>query len=249
MKNRTGKAITAYHTSDKRELFKKSIIRELPERMKKSLTEEFLDDMFNIQEDGLFLDALRENFLTYTNILIAGKYSLEEYSNAIRFITHKLMGYSDVDSYIKTFPERYERICSANEELSEKEIRGKVSSYASMFKSSKIVTGILEQTIIPSWILYAPVYNKAIEELVKVVSTARSEIAKVNACGLLLQHTKPPEVKKLQLDIGVQTSNSIEQLKQTVSEFAKMQLEQIKAGTSVKEIAEKEIVEIMAEEV
>ena len=118
-----------------------------------------------------------------------------------------------------------------------------MTAYSNQYKSSKLVTAIYEQTLVPSYILNAPLHQKALNELSKIMVSSRSDIARVNAANSILQHTKAPEEAKLKIDIGVDNTDAIAELRKATEELSMAQLNSIKAGQAVKEIAESTIID------
>lgn len=218
--------------------FSKEVLQKvLPKKHSSMITDEIVDFLNKAETNPSTVDEFRENFMTYSKVLSEGKYSLEEYVNAVKFVTNKMLGYTDIDSYALVFPDRYERVMEDNNNN-----RDVVSVYASRYKKTKLVTQILEQTIVPSYIYNAPYFQEAILEAVKIMQTSKSDIARVNACSIVLTHTKPPEEQKLQLEIGVKENNEVADLMSSMKELANTQLEMLKQGATVKQISSTEVV-------
>ena len=218
--------------------FSKEVLQKvLPKKHSSAITDDVVEFLNNAETNPNTIDEFRENFMTYSKVLSEGKYSLAEYVNAVKFVTNKMLGYTDIDSYALVFPERYERIMEDNNNN-----RDIVSVYASRYKKTKLVTQIFEQTILPSYIYNAPYFQEAILEAVKIMQTSKSDIARVNACSIVLTHTKPPEDQKLQLEIGVKENNEVADLMSSMKDLANTQLEMLKQGATIKQISSTEVV-------
>lgn len=220
----------------------------VPKAQRSMITQEFVDKLNNIQIDGSELEAFKENFVSYLSVLKDGKYKMDDYINAVRFVTSKLLGNSDIDAYIATFPDRYDRLA---EEYKEKGLEFKkdcAAPYASMYKKNKLVMAIYEQTIIPSHVLNAPMFQETLETLVTILKNSRSDMARVSAANAILQHTKQPETKNIKLDLGIETGNMIEDLRKATEQLSLAQQNSIQNGISVKEIAESNIIEATIDE-
>lgn len=218
--------------------FTLDVVRKaLPDKYKRSLTDESVDTINTLLADPNLHEAYRENFLTYTSVLTDGRYKVEDYLNAVRYCTHKLMGHSNMDSFVKAFPDRYQTML--NKGMSAKEM----SAHVSMYNKNKLVNAIMEQSAIPSWIINQDLYQKAINTQADLMMNAHSEKVRSDAANSLLIHLKPPEVKKVELDIGVKKNDDIEQLRLLTAELAAQQQRLIQAGvTTAKEVAQVKIV-------
>lgn len=211
--------------------------KALPDKYKRSLTDESLNTINTLLADPELHESYRDNFLAYSSVLTDGRYKIEDYLNAVRYCTQKLMGNSNIDSFIKAFPDRYQAMLAKG--ISSKEM----SAHVAMYNKNKLVNAIMEQSAIPSWIINQDLYQKAINVQADLMMNAHSEKVRSDAANSLLIHLKPPEVKKVELDIGVKKNDDIEQLRILTSELAAQQQRLIKAGvTTAKDVAQVKIV-------
>lgn len=214
----------------------------VPKNQKSMITQDLVDKVNEWDKDPLLVDSYRENVYGYIGVLKEGKYKIEDYMNAVRFVSYKLLGHSDIDAYAITFPERYKRL------IDEGLKRPQMSPYSVAYKKNKLVNAVFEQTIVPSHVLNAPMYQDALNELAHIMVHGKSEMARVTAAGHILTNTKAPEVTKIQLDIGVNNSDAIGELRKATEELAIEQERSIKAGLSVKYIAESKIIDVEVED-
>jgi len=224
------------------ELTKEIVTKVLPKDKKKLVTDNVIQFLNKAETNETVVNEFRENFLTYSKILQSSRYSLEEYVNAVRFVTYKMLGYSDIDSYAMVFPERYNRLIEKfNGETD------RINAYSSRFKSTKLVTQIMEQTLVPSYIYNAPLFQEALLELSRIMVSSKSDIARVNAASNILQYTKAPEEKNINLEIGYKENDTIRELKSTMEQLATMQKKQLEKGMELESIAEADIVDVKEE--
>ena len=190
-------------------------------------------------------ENIRDNFITYVDVLQEGKYKLEDYLNAIKYVSFKLMNKTNRDAYRLTFPDRFKRMKESGN--AEKDIDSVISAY----NRNKLVNKIYEKTIIPSWILNQDAYQEAINTQVRLMRTASSERVQAMAADSILNHLKRPEnITQAQLNINVGTGSFIDELQKNLVNLAQSQKELIKSGVSTKEIAEQRIiVDVEPEEV
>lgn len=209
----------------------------LPDKYKRGLNDQSIIHINQVLSDPDLHEAYRENFLTYTSVMADGRYKMDDYLNAVKYCTHKLMGHSNMDSFVKAFPDRYQAMLT--KQLSAKEM----AAHVAMYNKNKLVNAIMEQSAIPSWIINQDLYQKAINTQADLMLNAHSEKVRSDAANSLLVHLKPPEVKKVELDIGLKKNDDIEQLRVITAELAAQQKRLIEAGvTSAKEVAQTKLI-------
>lgn len=216
----------------------------LPTKYHSNLTPDTIDSINEILDDPEMLQTYRDNFISYTSILQNGKYKLIDYTNAIKYCSFKMAGLNNKDAYIKTFPDRYKQH-KANG-VAEKTI----DSYICAYNKNKLVTTILEQAYVPVWLINQDAVQKAINTLVGLVTTSNSEKIKMESSIGLLNHLKPPENKKIQLDIGMDgASSTIAEMRQAMKDLVSVQAQQLSNGNiNAKHVIEGNIIEHKADE-
>lgn len=216
------------------------VARALPANLKGSVTQGLVDNLNNIAVDPEIAEAIQENFLSYTKVLSEGRFKAEDYLNAVKFVSFKLMGYNNKEAYCRTFPQRHAALVAAGSD--EKTI----SAHVSMYSKGKLVNLILEQTLVPSWVLNQDKYQKAINRLASLMVTAKSEMVQVTAANALATHlTKPKEAGPL-VNINLNEQSGMNELKDTLAKLAQKQRELIERGVPTKEIAAQALVEAEA---
>ena len=219
-----------------------SVRKLVPKSQRTLITQEFLDKLEASVNDNLVAEQFKENFVTYLNVLSKGKYKMEDYINAVKYVSFKLLGYSNIDAYTATFPERYERLKT--------EGQTQIEAFVSMYNKNKLVMQIYEQTIVPSYVLNAPMHQQALNTLAAmIIDDDVRGMTKVKACEAILQYTKQPDVVKGELTIGIEQSDTINDLREITENLAdtyRMMLE--KKGMRLKDVAEADIIDITPEE-
>lgn len=203
----------------------------LPRNLQGYASQDFADQVNQVVKDPIVCEQIRDNFLSYSKVLGDGKFKTEDYLNAVVYVTHKLMGYNNQDSYIRAFPDRYQILAARG--VSAKDLSAYVSAYA----KNKLVNLILEQSLIPSWLLNRDTYQKAINCQLDLMTNANSEKVRAEAANSILTHLKQPEVKKIELDIGVRETSGMDDLRATMADLARQQLKLIDMGQSARSIA------------
>lgn len=217
--------------------------KALPVKYRNKINDELLEQIDNTLSDPDLYETFRENFLGYLDVLNDGRYKISDYMNAVKYCTHKLMGNSNIDSFVKTFPDRYQVMI--NKGYTSKEI----SSHVSIYNKSQLVNKIMEQSMIPSWVINQDLYQKAINVQADLMMNANSEKVRSDAANSLLIHLKPPEVKKVELDVGLKQTSEITELKTVLAELAGQQQRMIKAGVSTaSDVAEQKLIRVIEHE-
>ena len=209
----------------------------MPGRLRGAITQELVDKINTISTDPILTDEIKKNFIGYTGILQDGKYKTEDYLNAVVYISYKLMGYSNIDSYIKTFPQRYQVLVSKG--LPQKDI----AAYVTAYNRGKLVNKILEQTLVPTWVLNQDVYQKAINTQAALLNS-KNEKVRFMAADSILTHLAKPEKAGPLVNIEMNQNTGIEDLRETLVKLAEVQQNLIKQGKATTEqIAEQKIIE------
>ena len=211
--------------------------KSLPSKYKRNVNDDLLEHINTILDHPELYDDYRNNFLTYISVIQDGKYKLDDYLNAIKYCTHKLMGESNMDSFVKTFPNRYQSMIANGYTAKE------MSAHVAMYNKNKLVNTILEQSMIPTWVLNQDLYQKAINVQADLMLNAMSEKVRSDAANSLLVHLKPPEVKKVELDVGIKQNDEMEALRNITAELAAQQRRMIEAGViTAKQNAETKLI-------
>ena len=210
----------------------------VPKNQRTMITQEFLDKIEASVQDSLIAEQFKENFITYLNVLSKGKYKMDDYISAIKYVSYKLLGYTNIDAYAATFPERYNRL--------KQEGQQKIDAFVAMYNKGKLVMQIYEQTIVPTYVLNAPLHQEALNELAKMIKDPSVRgMTKVKACEAILQHTKQPDIVKGELTIGIEQQDTISELRDVVEQLAEVnRLSIAKNIKSIKEVAEAKIIDI-----
>ena len=196
----------------------------LPPQVKKSVDQDLVDHINKLITDPEEREQFRDNLLSYANVMKDGKFKMESYINAVRYVGFKLRGDSNIDAYVKTFPDKYQRFI--NQGVSSKDI----ASYVTAYNKSKLVNLIYEQTLVPSYVLNQDLYQKALNVQAELMMTASSEKVRTEAANSLLNHLKMPETKKVELDIGLKEDKTIDALRASTMELVAQQRKMIEAG-------------------
>lgn len=209
----------------------------LPDKMKKNVSQALVDQVNQALSSPEEMEYYRNNLLGYTSVLSEGKFKLTDYVNAVRYVGFKVMGLTNIDSYTKTFPDKIARFNQQG--VSAKD----VSAYVSAYNKSKLVNLVYGQAIIPLHVFNQDLAQKAVMVLAELMQTANSEKVRSDSANALLNHIKPPEVKKVELDVGFKEDDSLKALKEKLAQLAEYHQQGIANGTqTVLQVAESVLV-------
>lgn len=182
----------------------------------------------------------KDNIIGYMSILNDpnSRFKVTDYLNAVKYVTHKLSGISNKDAYTKTFPDRVARIY--REGGSDKDL----NAYVAMYTKSKLVVKMLEQSLVPTYVLNADLYQEGLNTLATLMRDAKSEKVRADAANSLVNALKRPENAKLEIDIGIKQDSSINDLREAAKELARKQREELISGSiDAKEVAEAKLIQ------
>lgn len=196
----------------------------LPDKMKRSVNQELIDQVNLTLSDPELYVAYRDNLVSYTGVMADGKFRMEQYIAAVKYVSHKLMGCSNIEAYTKTFPDKYAGF------VAQGVVPKDIASYVTAYNKTKLVNLIYEQTLIPSYVLNQDLYQKALNVQAELMIGSKSDKVRCDAANSLLQHLKMPETQKVQLEIGVKEDGSIAALRAATLELAKTQRLMMESG-------------------
>lgn len=224
-------------------LTREMIERALPANLKNAATQQFTDQINNIVVDPIIAEEVRSNFISYSGVLKDGKFKTEDYLHAVAYVSFKLRGDSNQDAYFKTFPSRYQALLAKGTTTKD------ISAYVAAYARGKLPNMILEQTLVPSWVLNQELYQKALTVQADLMMTAFSEKVRSDAANSILTHlTKPKEVGPL-VAIDMRETSGITELKGMLTQLAQRQRQAIQDGASTKDIAAQRIIDVDVEAV
>lgn len=223
---------------------KEILARALPPNLKGAATDALVVAINQISADPIIAESIRENFLSYSAVLRDGKFKTEDYLNAVAYCSYKLMGDSNQDAYFKTFPQRYAALVAAGRTPKE------ISSYVASYNKGQLVNKIMEQALVPSWVLNAHMFQAALNTQFKLMNDEDvSPKVRSDAANSLLTHlAKPKEVGPL-INIEMGENSGMTELKETLAKMAEQQRELIASGVTTQAIASQTIIEVKAKEV
>ena len=218
-------------------LTKELVERAVPATLKSSITQELVDRVNASVADPIVAEQIRENFIHYVSVLKEGKFKTEDYLSAVMYVSFKLMGDSNGDAYMKTFPERYQDLLARG--VSPKDRAAYVAAYA----RGKLVNLVLEQSMVPTYVLNQHMFQEALNTQFDLMQNAQSEKVRTEAANSILTHLKRPEVAKSQIDINLKDSSGMTEMKEAMRKLAMQQQQAIGQGHTARDIAAEPIID------
>lgn len=213
------------------------IVQALPANLRTAVTPQFVQTVNNVTTDPMIAEQVRENFISYSRVMAMGKFKVQDYLNAVTYVSYKLMGDTNQDAYCKTFPQRHADLVAKGATTKV------ISSYVSAYNSNQLVNLIYEQSMIPAWVMNQDIHQKAINHLATLMVGAASEKVQCDAAGLLLAHLGKPKETNFQLNIGLTENSGMTEMRQQIAQMAEMQQSFIEAGVGIRQITETKLIE------
>ena len=217
-------------------LTQQEVVKALPANLKSCVTQSLVDNINNISADPLVAEQIRNNYISYTAVLKDGKFKTEDYLSAVAYVSFKLMGYTNQESYYRTFPARHQALLAKG--TSSKDIAAYVSAYA----RGKLVNLILEQSLVPTWVVNQDLYQKALNVQADLMQNAASEKVRSDAANSILTHLTNPTDTNFQINMDMRESSGMNEMRDALAKMAQQQQELISQGVSTREIAGQRIV-------
>lgn len=220
-----------------------AVKKQLPKSHRTLITQEFLDKIEASIADSEIADQFKENFISYISVLSKGKYKMEDYIAAVKYVSYKLLGYTNKKAYAATFPDRYQKLIDSNQINPD--------AYVTAYNRNKLVMLIYEQTMVPTYVLNAPLHQEALNELANIIRDPDTRgMTKVKACEAILAYTKPPEIVKGEITIGIDQQDTISDLREVTEQLAVVHRKLLERNAkSLKDIAEADIIEVSCKEI
>ena len=209
----------------------------LPKQVRGKVSEDLVNVINSLVQDPEMQEIYKENILSYTNVLSMGKFKLSNYLDAVRYVSFKLMGETNIKSYTKTFPAKYANWKQKG--VSDADI----AKYVHIYNKGQLVNLIWEQSMVPFHVLNQSARQEALNIQLELARTANSEKVRSDAANSILTHLKPPETAKIELDVGVKETSALASLREVSAQMAIQQKQMMEAGgMTAKEVAHQSIV-------
>ena len=200
----------------------KEVQDSLPNGQKGVITQDMVDQLNALSKDPEEARYIRENFISFSQVLAEGRFKLGDYVRAVMYVSHKVMGKSNLNAYKATFPERYQQMVADGKETKD------IASFVAAYNKGKLVNMVYERAMIPTWVLNQDMFQSALNVQYTIMNdTNVSDKVRVEAANSLLTHLKKPEANKAELKIDIAMNDGMAALERRLSEMAALQREAI----------------------
>jgi hypothetical protein len=208
----------------------------LPANFRNNITDHMVDQLNSLSADPEEARYIRENFVSFAQVLQEGRFKVGDYVRAVMYVSHKVMGKSNMASYIATFPDRYKSMVDRGKEPKD------ISSIVTAYNKGQLVTKVMERAIVPTWVLNQDMFQKALQTQHDLMTgTGVSDKVRCEAANSLLTHLKKPDVHKTELKIDIGLNDGMAALEASLVEMSERQLNSIAhdPNTSANDVAGK----------
>lgn len=198
----------------------------LPVQFKPKANQALLEHLHARFSDPDLTDTFMDTFVAYSHVLTQGRFQVEKYIDAVKYVAYKSMGLTNFDSYTKTFPDRYLNFLNKGTSIDTLHV------YVSAYNKNPLVIQLSEQVLVAPSILYQEEFHKALMVQVEIMNNKDvSPKTRSDAAAHVMNITQPPQVKKLQLDVGLKDSaNVVGSFMDKLAEYATLAQQQISNG-------------------
>lgn len=227
---------------DKTTITKEELIRRFPSK-KATLTNEVIALVNDANNDPDFNgDEFLENMMTYQSIMHKNSGSLAEYVNALKFCAF-------LEAEVANYTEAYKRARANDTFVIEranlpKDSTGykELTNAASRYRKTPMVRDILTQAEMPLYLMFQGARYGAVAKLVEEMEDAQFSKDRISAAKAILEHVKPPENMKVELDIGVKQDNVIDRYENMINSLVEHQKQEILDGKDLHDITNVSII-------
>lgn len=200
----------------------------LPPGNRNNVTQDMVNQLNALSKDPEEARYIRENFISFSQVLMEGRFRLGDYVQAVMYVSYKVMGKNNIDAYRLTFPDRHASMVKAGKP--QKDIASMVTAY----NKGVLVTKIMERAIIPTWILNQDMFQAALQTQFELMTdTQVSDKVRCEAANSLLTHLKKPEVHKSELKIDIAVNDGMAALEKQLRDLSRTQLAMIEHDPNV----------------
>lgn len=200
----------------------------LPANHRNNITQEMVDQLNALSKDPEEARYIRDNFVSFSKVLQEGRYKVGDYVRAVMYVSHKVMGKSNLEAYKATFPDRYQDMVNRNRQPKD------IASIVTAYNKGQLVTKVMERAIVPSWILNQDMFQSALQTQYDLMTDVTvSDKVRSDAANSILTHLKKPEDNKAELKIEIGLNDGMAALEKQLTEMARMQRNVIEHNPNV----------------
>ena len=227
----------------KTQVSKEELIKKFPDK-KNTITDEVVNLINEANSNPEFNgDEIIKTMTTYQSIMINNSGSLKEYLDAIMFCAFLE---ADISNYTKAYIK-----ARANDQfvIDRKDLPTDSNGYkeltnaASRYRKTPMVRDILTQAEMPLYLMFQGARYSAVSKLVEEMDAAAFSKDRINAAKAILEHVKPPENMKVELEVGPSSEamDMQKELNKQLAELASNQKKMLEKGGKLSDVQKIEI--------
>lgn len=200
----------------------------LPANFRNNMSQPMVDQLNHLSSDPEEARNMRENFVSFSGVLLEGRYKVGDYVKAVMYVSHKIMGKTNGDAYKLSFPDRHQAMVDAGKPPKD------ISSIVTAYNKGQLVTKITERAVVPTWLLNQDMFQLAINTQFELMTDIDvSPKVRSDAANSLLTHLKKPEVHKAELKIDIGLNDGMAALEESLVRVSRQQLDLIEHDPNV----------------
>lgn len=200
----------------------------LPPGNRNNVSQDMVNQLNTLSKDPEEARYIRENFVSFSQVLMEGRFRLGDYVQAVMYVSYKVMNKTNIEAYRLTFPDRHAAMVKAGK--AQKDIASMVTAY----NKGVLVTKIMERAIIPTWILNQDMFQAALQTQYDLMMDLDvSHKVRTEAANSLLTHLKKPEIHKSELKIEIAMNDGMAALEENLRKMSQAQLNLIESDPNV----------------
>lgn len=206
----------------------------VPRKVGNSLTPVLVNRLNTADADPFIQETIENIFRGYVGLLSEFNYGIEEYIDASIFVGYKFHGFTNLDAFKRTFPQKYNNYILNGTDSTQ------IAAIASGYSKRGVVSKLIEQSMSKMWVLNMDNYQKAIDVQVELMQNAKSEKVRCDAANSVLTHLGKPKdtITNNHINIDLREHTGLADLKDELADLAQQQLNIMNMGVSAKEIIE-----------
>jgi hypothetical protein len=201
---------------------------QVPEHFRSAITQDLLDKLHQLESNPVLANHIQETMVDYISVLRDSPCSMDTYLRLVTFLTGRMRGDDVLACYAKAYPERYAQLVSIGS--TEADIR----RHAATIEKGKMYVSLVQQALVPSWILNHRAYQQAVTVQVDLMMNSASDMVKTQAANSLLTHlSRPKEASNLIINNNVNAGDDdLGMLKAMMSSLSNKQRDSITVGSA-----------------
>ena len=199
---------------------------------KGTITQETADIINHTQNSPEFDGhKMINNMVSLQGVMSKNSSSMVEFIDAIKFCAFLEADDNFIEAYKKTFSHR-DFVQARMEADTVSPQYKELSSAASRYRKSPIIVDILTQANVPLYLMFQGTTYEAVNVLATEMVEAPYAKDRISAAKAILEHVKPPENVKIELDVGIKENSAVQNLQDQLAQFASSTVIHLESGSA-----------------